>query len=544
MSFPQQGSPLEQYMQNYGSRLQSMLASDPYGGAYDPGMGAAGSVSNLGPDMYTPNVPPIPQQSALAGPEGGSGSAEPQGPSIRPGVTSALQNPAAARDKPKEGGGAEGDGVSFRDMWKAQPKADREQYLDKLQAHLKASQQTIDSAYKTMMQQLGGRPNTSLSRSEKGMLLMEFGLRMMEHSRPQYGQSNTLGGSIGQAGVETLQSARGLQAQKLATQQRYDQMQQQLTIAHGKETSQLAARSALEEGRDLRAYGQQNSLLERTRMQQAGANERNTARITGAQERTDTTEAGKDRRAREAAGQVKRTVTGDDGSIYGVTGTGSLVQLEKDGKTIKANPAGGPGGGKLTAAQANYNLYMATYGKDQDGKPLEGPDLQAAQSEALKYAANPRTYQLSEPQMRQMAEKSADSYIRANPTSWLGMSPNEIQTKRAEYAEQEFQRLKRGGPANPVPPARRSALEGPTGGSPTRGAMGAGGNGSQTAANAPGQAGRIPTSPPPGRRGPNAQQLELLNKDPKANARYFLDYFGYLPKEYQQYVGPQSALAR
>lgn len=533
----QQASPLDQYMATYGQRLQSMLAGDPYGGAPDPTASAAGSVSDLGPDLYRPTLPPTPQASAL---QGGDGAASPGQAPAGPGQRSALEGDAGGQQ------GAKGDekGLTFRDLFNKQDKETREKYVQQLQDHLKQTDQSIDSAYKTMMQQLGGRPQTGLSKQEKGMLLMEFGLRMMANSRPEYGKSNTLGGAIGSAGVETLQSARGLQSAKLGQQQAYDKMQQQLTIAQGKEKAQLASRSALEEGRDLRAYGQQNSMLERTMLQQEGAGQRNTARIAGAQQRTDTTEAGKDRRAKEAAGQVKRTVTGDDGSIYGVTGTGGLVQLEKDGKTIKANPGGGPGGGKLTAAQANYNLYMATYGKDKDGKPLEGDDLQSAQQEALKYAANPRTYQLSEPQIRQMAEKSADSYIRANPNSWLGMSPDEIQSKRADYAETEYNRLKRGGPASPVPPrGARSALEG-TGQSPTRGAAGTGRSAMPGAANATGKAGNIPTSPPPGQTGPNAKQLELLNTNPKANASFFLQKFGYLPREYQQFVGPQSALSR
>lgn len=544
---PQQTSPLDQYMATYGQRLQSMLAGDPNGGAApDPTLSAAGSVSDLGPDLYRPTLPQMPQ-SALGG-NGGAGSGAPPGQTpAGPGQQSALDNTKGQPDKKSAGTGdqsGQGDDISFRKMWEAQDKETHDKYLAQLQDHLKQSDQSIDSAYKTMMQQLGGRPNTSLSKSEKGMLLMEFGLRMMEHSRPVYGQSNTLGGAIGQAGTETLQSARGLQQAKLGQQQAYDKMQQQLTIAQGKEKAQLASRSALEEGRDVRAYTQQNSMLERAAMQQEGANTRNTERIQGAADRTATTEAGKDRRATQAAGQVKRTITGDDGSMYGVTGTGSLVQLEKDGKTIKANPGGGSGGGKLTAAQANYNLYMSTYGKDKDGKPLEGEDLQSTQAEALKYAANPRTYQLSDPQMRQMAEKSADSYIRANPNSWLGMGPDEIETRRAAYAESEYNRLKRGGPATPTPPSGpRSALEG-TGRTPTQGATGTARSAAPGAASSTGKPGTIPTSPPAGGQGPNSKQLELLNSNPKANAQFFLQKFGYLPREYQQFVGPQSALSR
>ena len=525
-------SPLDQYMAQYGQQLQSMLANDPNQGAApanDPAMAAAGQVSDLGPDTYRPQLPQVPQQSALAAGQGqGPGSATPPGQSPAGPPQSALAGPQDGAGADGSTGDGKGQGLSFRDLFKGQPKDVRDRYVQQLQDHLKQADQTINSAYADMMEKMGGRPDKSLSKEQKGMLLMEFGMRMMEHSRGQYGQTNELGGAIGQAGTETLQSAKGMMAANTASQQRYDQMQEQLAIAQGKERAQLASRSALETGRDLRAFGQQDSLLARTQMQQTGASERTAARNEAAADRTATTEAGKDRRAAQSAGQVKRTVTGDDGSIYGVTGNGSLVRLGKDGKAIKANPAGGPGGGKLTAAQANYNLYMSTYGKDQNGQPLTGQDLQAAQGEALKYAANPRTYQLSDAQAQQMAAKSADSFVRANPTAWMGMSTDEVAAKRAEYAESEYNRIRRGAPAiAQPPPGPRSALESSGATRPVPAQSG----------NSPAPKAAIPTSPPPNMpRGPNAAQLDALQKDPKRMAPFFLQKFGYLPREFHQFA--------
>lgn len=502
---PQQ-SPLDQYMQSYGDRLQSMLAGDPDQGQPPADVSAP---SNLGPDLYQSKASFTPPQSAL----------QPQGAAQAQGQP---QQSALAPEGGKQPAQGE-DGTSFRDLWQKQSADQRDKYLTKLQDHLKTTDETIDSAYKTMMNQLGSRPQTGVSKQEKGMLLMEFGLRMMAHSRPQAGQAASVGGAIGEAGTETLQSYKGLQAQKLANQQKYDQMQQQLTIAQGKEKAQLASRSALEEGRDVRSLGAQNASILRTQLQQQGAGDRTTARNTAAGERTAVTEAGKTNRAGMALGAVKRTVTADDGSMYGVTGTGSLVQLGKNGQPIKAAPGGG-GSGKLTAAQANYNLYVSTYGKDTDGKALEGQDLQKVQQDALSYAANPRSFQLSDPQIRQMAQKSADAFIRANPTSFLGMNPDELQQKHSQVAEQEYQRLKRGTSAGP---GVTSAL--------------APGPHASGAVPKVGKGGEPPTQPSSAGATPNDRQLTALRQDPAKIAPFFLKKFGYLPPEYHKYAQPQQS---
>lgn len=563
---PQQPqSPLDAYMANYGEQLQSMLASDPNsGGAADPGMAAAGTTSDLGnPDFYQTQLPPmpqVPQQSAMStAPAAGPGSAQPQGtapsggpapagpapqsalttaPSGSPAAarSAAFDNPqaqaAAANGQKPAPGSTDGDqnGLSFRQLFQQQPKDDREKYVKQLQAHLKQADQTIDSAYKQMMDKLGGKPDPSLTKQDKGMLLMEFGMRMMEHSRSQYGQTNETGAAFGQAGTETIQSAKGMIAAKQANQQRYDQMQQQLTIAQGKEKSQLASRSALEAGRDARAFTQQDAMLERVQQQQQGANDRNANTVQGANDRNANTVSGANARAAAAGNQVKRTVTGDDGSMYGVTGNGQLVQLGKDGNPIKANPGGGSGGGKQTAAQANYNLYVSTYGKDKDGNPLTGEDLQSVQREALNYAAAPSKYKLSDPQIEQMAEKSGDSFVRANPTAWMGKSTEEIAAARSTYVQNEISRLKSGRDSPGASPGGALTT------SPARTP------GAAPRAATPG--GPIPVSPQPGGKGPNAAQLQLLNSDPKNQAANFLKYFGYLPREYQSYVQSPSALSR
>lgn len=520
-------SPLQQYMQNYGQRLQSLLAGDQTGGT--PDQSGAPPGQDLGLDTYQANPQPFGPNAGQPPPDPaqqGGGKAGPQ---------SALG--AAADDQ----GGDKKGGNSFRDLWQQQSASQRKEYIDKLQKHLDTTNQTINSAYDKMMDQLGGRPSTEISKQEKGMLLMEFGLHMMANSRGQQqggggGMGTDLGANIGESGLQTLESAKGLRAGKIAQQQVYDKTRQAASMAHERDLTNLASRSALEQGRDIRAAGAQDASIVRTGMQQEGAGARNTERITGAAERTATTEAGKNKRAGMQFGQVTKTVTADDGSTYGLTRGGQMVPLkDAKGNQVKAMP-GGAGGAKQTAAQANYQLYMDTFGKDSEGNELEGDDLQDVRQKALEYAANPKAAApLTESQMRQMAEKSADAQIRANPLAWAGMQPDEINSKRTEIAEQLFQRLKRNG-SNPSPLGGAGMT--PKGRSPS--ALGA-------AAARGGVTGAIPTQPPAGGTGPNSAQLQALTKDPAKIAPYFLKKFGYLPKEFHQYAqpaAPRSALSQ
>lgn len=530
---PEQQSPLQQYMSNYGQRLQSLLAdqqqpADPNGGGPMQPQG-----QDLGPDLYQANPQPFGANAGQPPPDPGQTG---PGQGGKPAPQSAL---GAASGE--QAGGAKGEGASFRDLWQKQSAAQRKEYIDKLQGHLDATNQTINSAYDKMMQQLGGRPSTDISKQDKGMLLMEFGMHMMANSRGQQqggagGLGTNLGANIGQSGLETLQSAKGLKAQKIAGQQAYDKRAQDLAIAHSRDVTSLASRSALEQGRDLRAAGAQDASIARVQEQQQGADTRNTARIGAAAERTATTEAGKNKRAGMQFGQVTRTVTADDGSTYGLTKGGQMVPLkDAKGNQVKAMP-GGAGGAKQTAAQANYQLYMDTFGKDEDGSDLQGDELQGVRQKALEYAANPKAAApLTDSQMRQMAEKSADSQIRANPLAWAGMQPDEIAGKRTEIAEQLFNRLKRNG-SNPSPLGGAGMT--PKGRSPS--ALGA------AAAARGGAPGAIPTQPQQGGASPNAAQLQALTKDPAKIAPYFLRKFGYLPKEFHQYAqsaAPRSALS-
>lgn len=129
-----------------------------------------------------------------------------------------------------------GDGMdddSFQSHFMRQPEKEQASQIDELEQKVGS----IDRAYQQMSQQLGQRPSTKLSRKEKGMLIMEFGLQLMSQSAAG-AHGGDFGGAVGDAGLNTLKSYRNQKAGKQKQADQWDQDQINLRAAHNKEVGQ------------------------------------------------------------------------------------------------------------------------------------------------------------------------------------------------------------------------------------------------------------------------------------------------------------------
>lgn len=388
MQQQQNASPMEDYMASYGTRLQSLL---------DGG-----------------SMPPSPQATP---------------PAAGPG--SALPPPGQTPTAPQAGGGftnpnADGGGTSFRMKWNDQSEEQQQRATDDLEKQLKSGNQTIDSAYDQLVTQLGERPgpDNKLSREEKGMFLMEFGLSLMANSSGRaYGQD--LGGAVGASGLQAMQSHR---QRRQTERDRYDSNLLAINTRRADSKSDLAKQSALEaraESRDQRRTDREN-------------------------------------------GQVVGIVTQPDNSVVGYTRGGSASLLElPGGRGVQAKPkpvstGGGAGGNRTLSEERRFNMYMDIYGKDGMGKPLQGEQLEAVKRRALQYSADPKGATLSDAEMRTMAERSADAFQKSNWAQFRDMKPDEIKKWRDKAAQETYERLRKGDEAAlelPQPkPAATSAL--------------------------------------------------------------------------------------
>lgn len=109
--------------------------------------------------------------------------------------------------------------VTFADVAEKAPPKEKEKAVKKLE------QQGVDisKAYADLMQRMGEKPDTSLSKSDKGMLLMEFGLHMLANS----GRMDT-GSNIGMSGLNVLNSFHQM---KFGKQQAFLDQQDQARAA-------------------------------------------------------------------------------------------------------------------------------------------------------------------------------------------------------------------------------------------------------------------------------------------------------------------------
>lgn len=243
-------SLLRDYIATYGSRLDSLL-SDAVQNSATP---------NASPDL----------QGGSGMPNQGSAETYPLGANPAPSMQwepMQGQQPQSALED-----GEQSARVDFRTQWMNTPKELRERQVDELERAVGS----IDRAYDEMIAQLGTRPNGKLSREDKGMLLMEFGLALMANSRPGV----SFGEAAGAAGTQALGSYKELTRGR---QREHDANVRAINLQRAKSKSELAKTVASE---SIKAAGRESEL-----------------------------------------GRVRGTVTTEGGELYGYTGRGDTVPL-------------------------------------------------------------------------------------------------------------------------------------------------------------------------------------------------------------------------
>lgn len=221
----QNSQEIDQYMQDVAPLLDQLAPNTNLGAAAAP------------PAMPGVQQPAAPQGAPSPAPAAGNlgAAAAPQGPAPGAAPAPAAAVPGAAPQGASNLGGSApgqtpgqpgGDGqppTSFRDLWHGMGHQDQTKYLDQLEKQ----GVDIDASYKRMSAELGQKPSADLTRNDKGMLLMEFGLSLMANSSGgAYGKD--VGGAAGAAGQQTLQMYQQMHGNKVAAQQQYLENEQNL----------------------------------------------------------------------------------------------------------------------------------------------------------------------------------------------------------------------------------------------------------------------------------------------------------------------------
>lgn len=378
-------SLLQDYMSQYGQKLRSAL------------FGTNAVIQPPPNDSPIQNrdqgrAPYVPPQDPMAPTEPG-GTTDPNGgddmggPSALSSGSDGMepQDPGMSQDSALD---QKGKGLSFRDAWDKTSKDTRDQQVTKLEETLKRGNQTIDSAYDELVKKLGAPPdkNRKLSRDEKGMLLMEFGLSMLANSR------KGLATAAGEAGGQTFGSYAQM---KVGPQQNYDSAMASIEAARARDKTNLATTSALESVK-----------------------------------------------AKSPGGALPGKFIGDDGFVYfyGQDGTAQKA-LDENGKPIKGQVNKGGENGRGFESDAKYSRYMEIYGVDPNsGKPLTGLALQRAKQDALEFA-NDRGSTIDDLDLDIIAENSADKEMGAD--AYQDMTPEQRSAQRNKIASERRGRLKK-----------------------------------------------------------------------------------------------------
>lgn len=381
---------LEDYSRNYGSKLASALnggslvsalapipENEPTGEGVDTSdvympMGEPGT-NDPDPNHRSPRSPGWENTYSQLDAGGGTDGSDYEEP-MDPGMSSQIE-------PPEEGG------LSFRKAFKEAPESVQKQQMSKLEETLKRGNQTIDSAYDDLVKQLGAPPdkNRKLSRKEKGMLLMEFGLKMLANSK------KGLATAAGEAGSQTLNSYQDM---KEGPVQQYNQSRSLIEAARASDKTKLATQSAIE-----------------------GIKDRGSS-----------------------ASRLPGRFTGEDGNVYFYDEEGQIQQAtDASGKPIKASK--NDSGIRPNDFEVKRNAYMEVFGKDPNtGEKLTGLSLQRAMRDAVEFAGD-RGSTLDDLDLDIQAERSADEEMKAD--AYRDMTPEQREAKRNEIAGSRRSRLRR-----------------------------------------------------------------------------------------------------
>lgn len=371
-------SALEEYSRNYSARLRAALDGTDQGAgpgsALEPQTRLPPNDRQAGAGAYVPPQDPVvPEQP------GGSADFD-GGPDMGGPMAGDQQQPDSPLAQ-KSGG------YTFRQAWADAPEKAKEKELNKLEESLKRGNQTIDDAYADLERQLGTRPEKKkLTRQEKGMLLMEFGLNVLANNKKGLG-------AIGEAGGKAL---KGYGDIAYGPQREYDATLGAVRGAKARDKVDLAKAAAIE--------GMKVS---------------------------------KDQLAR-----LPGKFVGDDGLVYFYDEMGAVKKaLDENGKPIKGSMADRTGGqGREFESDAKYARYMEIYGVDPNtGRPLEGLALQGVKQDALEFA-NDRGKSIDDLDLDILAEQSADKEMGAD--AYRDLTPEEREAQRSKIVSSRRSRLR------------------------------------------------------------------------------------------------------
>jgi len=225
----------------------------------------------------------------------------------------------------------------------------------KMEQDLEGGGSSIEDAFRQASEKMEINPDDlKLTKKEKGLMVMEFGLALMAASSGDaYG--GDIGGAIGSAGLSTLDRYYGIKRSKedLARQEKKD------TIAMAEASRKF---------------------------------ELDTRRVEATERNADASEkrANLQERQLDEAGWVI-SENKDGNAIWSKPGQKSKPALDEAGNSMtmdafKKSKGGAEGG----VWQSKRDGYMEIYGRDDKGNPLKGAAKRRAEEEALEYANGTR----------------------------------------------------------------------------------------------------------------------------------------------------------